>query len=228
MLLAAIGTAFNDIPDVTRTIARASGGNRSVIASLAGNINASTKQAARHDLAGSFGELQELSQREAGLGTSNAAVSYDTAATQAWQSASLYQHANDKPQNINAAIAHHTRMLNQGMATGDQGQLERAAVFFNELKAMAPNANGAVKASIDTALTNNAAAISAAVTALPVTPSNPSTDKAVVRETQVRDPATGNYTRQTEQVRSREETASERIERLSRTYERVDPNRLDN
>jgi len=196
------------------------------MASLAGNLNAVNKQVGRHDLAPNFANLWQLAQQEnakqRGQGTGPSAGDYGVAAENAWQSASLYQHANDKPQNIQAAIKHFSSRLNHA----DEGEREKAAVFFNELKAMSPNATGAVKVHIDEALESNAAALGASVGALPATPVSPETEKGVYEERQVRDAATGDYVKQTQQVGTRAESAKERIERRSRTYERVDPNNL--
>lgn len=59
--LAQTGTGYDDIDQVTSTIARVSRGNEGRAASLAGNINATTKTVGRPDLAPGFTPLLELS-----------------------------------------------------------------------------------------------------------------------------------------------------------------------
>lgn len=61
------GRAFDDVEHEAQTLARASGGNRSTMAGLAGFANFDAKQRGRHDLAPGFGRLFDAVQREAGL-----------------------------------------------------------------------------------------------------------------------------------------------------------------
>jgi hypothetical protein len=144
--MAQTGTAYKDIEDVAATIARASGGNATTSDSLAGNINSATKAANRHDLAPGYSDLSALARGVGGL--DGGSSDYDTARVKAWKSASLYQHANDRPDNIKAAIKHYSSAST--LAT-PQGR-EEAAVFYKELQAMRPNAVGAVADAIDTAM----------------------------------------------------------------------------
>lgn len=62
--LSRTGTGYDDLGQVAKTIARVSHGNTSQAAALAGDINASTKQAGRYDLAPGFGSLNYLAQAE--------------------------------------------------------------------------------------------------------------------------------------------------------------------
>lgn len=214
--LVSTGTGYEDIEDMTETLARVSEGNISTAASLSGFANSETKKTGRHDLAPGFGDLNTAVQQAAGIDkTTGARVAaatpdYDSLKTKAWQSGSLYQHANDKPQNIKAAIKHHAKLL----TSTDAGKREDAAVFFNELKAMRPNAIGAVQTVIDDATEIYQPSIDSIMNAPPS--QNPSGRDRVVT---TRDPQTG-------QAITRSESAKERIERRSRTYERPDPNNM--
>lgn len=225
--MAQSGTAYDDLEDVATTIARAGGNNTSTIAGLAGNINSVTKSSGRHDLAPSFNNLNNLALGEAGIGGGKTTGNYSAAKTEAWKSASLYQHANDKPQNIDAAIKHFTPML----SSSNKDEQEDAAVFFHELKQMQPSAIGKVNESINNALDDprTAAAIASAKASLGATPASPQTVKTNVDniEDYVPDPSTGGYTKVTTPVESqRRETAAERIDRKSRAYERPNPDRM--
>jgi hypothetical protein len=223
--MAVTGTSYKDIDDVRKTIARAAGGNESTVASLAGNINSETKRAGRHDLAPGYAALNDLSRQSAGM--SNSGQSLGEAQEKAWGSGSLYQHANDKGANIDNAIKHHTGLL----GSSDVRQREKAAVFFNELKSMQPNATGDVKDKIQVALDSNRAQIDTLYddTHANYLGSSASgiADKSLGRvEQQVYDSSTGNYTKNVVSTGTRSENAKERVERLSRTYERPDPNNV--
>lgn len=155
--LAATGTGYDNIEQAAKTIARVSHGNKAQISSLAGNINSTTKSASRHDLAPSFATLNDLSMQESGLGSTNSvtnadgstsAATYNVAHGNAWNSASLYQHANDKSKNLQAAVDHFKGEL----TSGDPARAEKGAIFLRELQAMAPNATGDNKKVIDKAL----------------------------------------------------------------------------
>lgn len=65
--LATTGTGYDNIEQVRQTVARASGGNEETIASLAGNINSTSKTVGRYDLAPGFSTLNNLSRNTAGL-----------------------------------------------------------------------------------------------------------------------------------------------------------------
>lgn len=214
--MAATGTSYNSIEDVARTVARASGGNESTLASIAGNINSETKRAGRHDLAPGFAALHDLSRQAAGMASSNAMeleggrkvpMSYAKARENAWNSASLYQHANDKGKNIESSIDYFTPLL-----AGSQEDKVKAAVFFNELKAMQPNASGDVSLKIQKALDENRATLDGFI------------DPDDARYLGDTPPEV--YVKRMRDGVVRSESARERVERLSRTYERPDPNNL--
>ncbi len=227
--LAATGTGYTEgaINQVAKTIARVSHGNEGQIASLAGNINSSTKGVGRHDLAPGFSTLNTLARQEAGV--QSGVADYGTAAENAWNSASLYQHANDKPQNIKAAIAHYTPQL----VSSSPVQRQNAAVFFNELKSMQPNASGEVKNHIQKALEDNRSSLNdlydeTHAKALPA--SGLGVQDRLVGGGAVTmrfDSSTGDYVKEVAPNTHRQaETAQQRVERLSRTYERPDPDRM--
>jgi hypothetical protein len=68
--LSRTGTGYSDLGQVADTIARVSHGNAGQAAALAGDINASTKQVGRSDLAPGFGHLNALAQASmSGKGT---------------------------------------------------------------------------------------------------------------------------------------------------------------
>lgn len=228
--LVSTGTGYENIEDMTEVLARASNGNLATAAALSGFANSETKKAGRHDLAPGFVSLNEAVQQTAGIDSKTGAVGaastpdFDTLKTKAWQSGSLYQHANDKPQNIKAAISHFENMLN----SGDYQKQEDAAVFFNELKAMSPNATGVVKEEIEKTLDKHHQTLENFSNTLP--PSSAGNNVRVVSERKpvmYKDPATGKLvpTGATHTVK-RSETIRERIDRRSRTYERPDPNVL--
>ncbi|MBC7546571.1 hypothetical protein H7171_02375, partial [Candidatus Saccharibacteria bacterium] len=232
------GTTFDDNEDMAKVIARAGGGNASTVSSLAGNLNSVNKQVGRHDLAPGFKTLNALALGEAGLdGGNNSRANYESAKESAWQSGSLYQHANDKPNNIKAAISYHESVLDQGIAekavatnavehAAADAKIEKSAVFFSELKVMSPNATGAVKTELDKALIDNEPKVTKAVEKLPPSRLAQETAKPIFGpEQQVLDPVTGNYTKVRDELGAQAESARERIERQTRSFERVDPNR---
>lgn len=262
--LSTTGTGYGkgNIEQVAQTIARVSHGNESQISSLAGNINAGTKSAGRHDLAPGFGKLDALAKMEASGTVDRQSAQYKAqygdARESAWNSGSLYQHANDKKANIQSAIQHHQTLLR----STDKGQREKAAVFFNEIKSMQPNASGDVKIEIQKALEGNRDDIDNLFKddhpmALAASPAGIE-DKRVGREevqviemsapaapTRVsggsgprvagtqrqRGPAppatiSGTATKTYTEGTVVPESAKQRVERQSRTYERPDPNTL--
>jgi len=249
------GTSFEDQADQAKVIARAAGGNTSSMASLAGNLNSTNKQVGRHDLAPSFATLMKQAQAEAApAGTVSADAKeklYADGQENAWNSASLYQHANDKPQNIDAAIGHHEKLLRssaqaQGNAimarraatstqeiaqaeaamTDANSGIERAAVFFKELGVMAPNASGAVKLRIDAAEERNGGLLAPAIQSLDDTAPGRTRDVQQSQETRELQP-NGDYVVGNRRLPDRTERASERISRASRSFERPNPNRID-
>jgi hypothetical protein len=224
--LVSTGTGYNDMEDMVAVLARASGGNRNTASALAGFANSETKKVGRHDLASSYGTLNSLVQGTAQTAPANfgipTAAQWHDAHQAAWDSASMYEHVNDKPQNMQAHITHFETEL----ASGDAARQERAAVFFRELRSSLPNAKGVVADHMRGALDRNNAAVDAVIAALPSTPLAPHTARDVVDPTAplVQDPVTGEFRRQV--VAQRAETAAERIDRQARAYERPDPNRF--
>lgn len=227
--LSATGTGYDDQHQEARTIARTSHGNEELISASAGYINSMTKGQGRHDLAPGFGKLNELARMEAGVGgpvtTATATAMYSDAAEAAWNSASLYQHANDKELDIQNAIDHFTPMLR----SNDADERQRAGVFYNELKAMLPNASGGVKNRIQETLEvqrGNVDALYAPSGPKILAPSMTVLKAGTPIVEDVFDPATGNYRRTVTPTAPVGESARDRVERLSRTWERPDPNTL--
>lgn len=141
------GTSYNDIGDMTRVLARVSGGNADSAASLAGFANATTKQVGRWDLAPGFGGLNDLVQAQAGTGQQSAAFrtrygdgapvqeSFDSAtirATRESTDAGTLARTS-KPQvfaNLNAAS---TRASDR--ATGAEDRISEAQARFHAAEA---------------------------------------------------------------------------------------------
>jgi hypothetical protein len=150
------GTTLTDQNDMESMLARVSHGNQAQIGALSGFSNSETKKVGRFDMAPGTGNLINRVQQQAGVLPQGAKpVSAAQAQEEAWNSASLYQHANAKPQNIQAAINHYTTE----MQSGDRGKMQKAAVFFEELKAIQPNASGAVSNKINAVLKDYTATV---------------------------------------------------------------------
>jgi len=160
---AVTGTGFSDLNAQSVAIDRASGGIEALRMSLSGDINSIDKQVGRHDLAPGVKNLANLAELQGKVAKNplnnefrqELRTALNEGAEQAWASGSLYQHANDKPANIENAIRHFSGLLN----SGNEDSAKKALVFFKELKAMQPNATGDVRDRIDQALINNNASI---------------------------------------------------------------------
>jgi len=213
------GTGINDIEDMVKLIDRASGGNASTRASLVGNMNAMTKGVGRHDLAPSFAVLNELATAKA-TGATEVTIEgktvsldegYRIAHQKAWESASLYQHANDKSKNLKAAVKHFAGELN----SGDPKRVQAGAVFLSELKAMSPNATGDAKVVIDEALKNYGGALDQQLI-------DPATGGPALKPVVRRDPTDPNkLINDTAPI-----TLGESVASRVRQYERPDPNTM--
>lgn len=212
--------------DLESTLARVSHGNQDQIGALAGFANSETKKVGRPDLAPGAGNLINRVQQRAGvLPPDVAPVSSQTAHDEAWGSVSLYQHANSKPQNIRSHIQHYENE----MRSGDRQRMERAGVFFEELKAIQPNASGGVRDAITETLSRYEAAPTpgndlAQARNYLYNPNGATRDNIQNREITVVDNATG--LTETRQVNIGQETR-QRINSQSRTYQRPDPNNLN-
>ncbi len=237
--LVSTGTGYANQEDMESTLARVSHGNQAQIGGLAGFANSETKNKGRPDLApGAANLINRVQQRAGVLPVGAAPVSAAVAQEGAWNSVSLYQHANSKPQNIKAAIDHYSTE----MKTGDRAKMKKAAVFFEELRAVQPNASGSVSNEINTVLKQYDAGKgsgnlgnardfllnppgAANVTTTSVAPS-------VEHVTHV-DPATGNRTVTPRTVTNNvTRTTTERdrimneVHSSARTYQRPDPNNM--
>ncbi len=159
------GTDVADAAQMHRMISQVSAGNDSLAWSLAGDLNAVSKQVGRHDLAGGVGKIKEMSDlyRLEGLGlggqqwqNSGKTVSEkieegkNEAAIAGWDSATLGQHATNKTLDIQNSIVSFTKMLR---STNPKHKQE-AARFFKEIKGMRnyPYASGDFLKAINSGL----------------------------------------------------------------------------
>ena len=172
--LAVTGTGYQNLDELSDTIAYVSGGNESTKASLSGDINAITKQVNRHDLAPGAAnlknlvDLQERKQRNLAVGD-ELENGLAQGVEQAWNSGSIYQHANDKPQNLKNAIEHYTPLL---AAYDNPDEQDKAIVFFRELESVKQNATGEVRDLAANALEGNKTQLGLAITASQAIPQN--------------------------------------------------------
>ncbi len=233
------GTGIVDQEDMESTLARVSHGNQAQIGALAGFANSETKAKGRPDLAPGAGKLINRVQQRAGvLPTGVAAVSAATAQEEAWHSVSLYQHANSKPQNIKAAIKHYTTE----MQSGNRESMKKAAVFFEELRAVQPNASGSVGNEINAVLKQYDAGAGASnlgsareFLVNPAAGPNVTTTTVVpsIEHVTTVDPVTGNrtvtprtITNSTTRTTTERDRVLKEINDAARTYQRPDPNNL--
>lgn len=258
--LAVTGTGYQNLNQMVDAIARTAGNNVQRIEDVAGAMNFSTKQAGRHDLAPGAANLINLVRQRVGLPQTGAvgapAYTMEQAAVDAWNSGSLYQHANDKDldmrnniENFIGTFDANGNVTRRGMlmdnrvgATPEEqeqlrAQREQAAIFMNELRAMLPNTTGSVRSQIERVVNN--VQIQERLHAL-TTPGNhdylgdtadPIFDRQnapLIEHQGTVQPITGqiNVRQVAVPQGTRRETAAERIGRVSRTYDRLDPNRL--
>lgn len=154
--LAVTGTGYKDLNELSSTIAYVSGGSEDIKSSLSGDINAVTKQVNRHDLAPGASNLKNMVdlQEQKGMGKpvgDDLEKALSIGKEQAWASGSIYAHANDKPQDIQAAVDHFTPLLR----SADTKQQDKALVFFKELGSIKQNATGDVRDVASEALETN-------------------------------------------------------------------------
>lgn len=140
--LATTGTGYTDIADQAETIARASGGDKSTAAAIAGYNNFISKQKGRHDLAPGAGALIGISQAAMSQSSHDTKVQAEAITEDAWKSGSLYTIANGKSAATKNFTAHWERQLKEGYATGDTIKMQKARTALHEMKAMIPNASG--------------------------------------------------------------------------------------
>lgn len=106
--LSATGTGYDNLEQVAATIARVSYGNSGQVSSLAGDINASTKQAGRPDLAPGFGNLRDLSLGAAGLeGGSSDFHGARVAASRGMDAVSILRGKPRDVENLTTALEQH-------------------------------------------------------------------------------------------------------------------------
>jgi len=169
--LVSTGTGYNDLNDMTQTLARAAGGNTSTATSMAGFANSETKKTGRHDLAPSFSTLSGLvadAQKGSQYGVdSGYTAKMDAAAAKTTESSSLYELLNGKPKSLENQARAHAKVLQAPaptmpppLAVGSTPQQAaahkqatkvyqessdarlNASAFFKEVKENLPNAKG--------------------------------------------------------------------------------------
>lgn len=138
--LGATGTGYKNMDEMTSAIARASGGNESSAASMAGYLNFINKQKGRHDLAPGAGNVIADAHRKMGQMKRGEAVTDNSRilTQSAWNSGSMYQLANGKKQAMLNFAEHHLANLN----SGDRQAREDAAIALMEMQNMLPSATG--------------------------------------------------------------------------------------
>lgn len=140
--LVTTGTGYDNLQDMTQTLARASGGNSNTASALAGFANAETKKVGRFDLAPSYGVLNDLVQRQAQTplagGAAPTAADYGAGLRSSWNSAGLYSLASGKTTAMRQYADHFTDQLQHGNAD----QRRDAAIAMMEMQNMLPNATG--------------------------------------------------------------------------------------
>jgi MFS family permease len=98
--LVSTGTGYDNISQMSKTLARASGGNASTANGLAGFANFEAKNKGRFDLSPSFGELSQLVQAEAGIGGSATIEDYHRATVKAARGADAVSVLRGKPGQV--------------------------------------------------------------------------------------------------------------------------------
>ena len=159
--LAATGTGYNNLEQVTKTIARVAGKNKSAGAAMAGAINSSTKQAGRHDLAPGFGELnglvsQQMDANNSGRDANGMQVvaepdadAYRRATIRAFEGVDMASLARNKTASVtNISTAVHETLtqrqneLELAQRSGDAGRIRTAEASVNNLVAQIKNLEG--------------------------------------------------------------------------------------
>ncbi len=221
----ATGREVSDLEYMTQTLGRAAGGNTSTGSALAGFANSEAKKNGNFQLAPGFGEVQKATLSSV-KGSGKPAITADEWSdmnTKAWDSGSLYEHANAKPHNLDSHIKHFEKEL----TSSDAKKVEKAATFFAELKAMQPNAKGVVADKINDTLAKNASRLESMNSTQVI---DVFTDPITGASTTV--PRTKEITRRsTTDPNVLERTTvpvtyGELIQQRARTYERLDPNNM--
>ncbi len=238
------GTGYASLDQMERTIAQTAAGNASIRSSLSGDLNSIVKQTGRHDLAAGFGNINEAADLYDARGRGQATIQDAQGHTvnvddqlntirgrnveSAWQSGSIYEHANDKPADIDAAIAHFTPMLHMeatGPLTDAQtDEQDRAIAFFQELSQLKGVAKGEVRERTAQALEQTNAAGTVTTENFVANLLSPSVASAPAFNARTRMPTTGspipnaNYVGEERAARigRRVRNSSAELERLNR------------
>lgn len=149
--LATTGTGYVDNYDQAEVIARASGGDKNLTASIAGYNNFISKQKGRNDLAPGAGSLIQASNDMVDrVPFTEPRIAEMTESS--WNSGSLYILANAKAPAMKTFSRHWEDQYRQALANGDQAQLERVTIAEQEMKAMLPNSSGENQRTINASL----------------------------------------------------------------------------
>ncbi len=234
--LVSTGTGYKDLKDMSQTLARASGGNKSTASALAGFANSETKKVGRHDLAPSFGRLQELTHNTMDNGGVTDAAAAEAATRKATESSSLYELLNGKSESLKNQARAHAAALAPGSGASEEEKLN-ASAFFKEIKDNQANAKGANRDVIagllnDSTLMGNVAAYDSEV----VKDTAGNDVKRKVKKP-VLDPLTGKVkvipdsssptgTRQVTVEVDETVTKKDLVDARKRAYERPDPNNI--
>jgi hypothetical protein len=208
--LATTGTGYKDMEDQIKTIARATGGDKSAAASIAGYNNFISKQKGRHDLAPGAGTLIEAVQQR--IDGTTPAKSPHQLTEHAWNSGSLYSIANGKSAATKNFANHWKQELIDASTSGDEGRLLKAAAAVNEFKAMQPNASGENSNIINDLL--NDSSVKGIMEA----------ERQEIKPVRVRDP--NDPTKFVWQNRATISSIADAAQPQARTYERPDPHNL--
>lgn len=135
------GTGYENVEQMSKALAVASGGSEESASRLAGYSNFAAKQKGRHDLAPGFGKLDALVKEQMKGAPINSSV-LDETLEAGWNSASTSQIAQGKPAATEQFTNHWIKKQETALRTGDTASLQSAAVALKEMKAMLPYASG--------------------------------------------------------------------------------------
>lgn len=147
--LVSTGTGYEDMNDMAKTLARASGGNTSTATALAGFANSETKRVGRGDLAPSFGTLsglvnKEVASRSSGGPTAGATAGptysdYDNSVVKSSRGQDAVTLLRGKPkemENLTTALGNHYLHHSARAQDTSLSHAERAESQSEALKSM--------------------------------------------------------------------------------------------
>lgn len=145
--LAATGTGYSNMEQMTQTIARVSGGNKGMASAMVGEMRSSSERAGRNDLKAGFGTMQALAHQAIDNGGSTAGMeSQFTNAT--IEAARGIDNAQMMRSNKPVSVGNMTKALTEGLETytrraNDMNlsaeQRDHAAAMVGEIQAKLEN-----------------------------------------------------------------------------------------